>query len=139
MNEYWVRLCDLIDDDPELGPAVSQAASGDSWMALIDGLDDAGALAYLERGDSGIELADALAQVPRVFRSGVDLDVVGDVDGDLDAAITVADGILSPHRLRILHLEEDDDAYPLVVVPDANVTEIVALATRLGHTVRVFS
>lgn len=140
----WARLCELLDDDPMLRPEVERAASdpdgeGDPWMVLIDCLDDAGALAYLDRGDSGMELADALAQVPRVFSAGVDLDRVGDLDGDLTAAIAFADGILIAHDLAVVHLEEDDDAYPLVVVPRANAAEATALAAHLGHSARVFS
>lgn len=140
----WARLCELLDDDPMLQPDVERAAAdsndeADPWMALIDGLDDAGALAYLDPDDSGVELADALTEIPRVFRAGVDLDRVGDVEGDLITAIVVADGILAAHDLRIVHLEEDDDAYPLVVVPRANGPEAIALVSRLGHSARAFS
>jgi len=137
----WTRLCDLLDDDPELAPAVRRAVSdnADAWTALLDGLDEAGVLAYLDRKDTGIELADALAQVPRVFAVGIDLDEVADVEGDLSAAIVRADSILATHDLRIVYLEEDSDAYPLVVVPVANVAEIIEIAARLGFTAQVFS
>ncbi len=137
----WARLCELLDDDPELAPAVLRAAAGDDepWTALIDGIDDAGALAYLDAEDTGVELADALPQVPRVFAAGVDVDEVGDVEGDLTAAIVRADAILAPHGLRIVYLEEDSDAYPLVVVPLSHVTEILEIAARLGSTARTFS
>lgn len=143
MQTDWARLCELLDDDPALPPAVEEALAApedsDPWMAVIDGLDDAGALAYLDQQDSGVELSDALPQLPRVFRTGVDLDTVGDVEGDLPSAIVAADSILSTHDLRIVHLEEEDDAYPLVVVPLANVEEVIALASRVGHSARVFS
>lgn len=137
----WLRLCTLIDDDHELVQSVRRAVSegGDAWAALIDGLDDAGALAYLDVDDTGMELADALPQVPRIFAAGVDIDEVGDVDGDLAAAIVRADSILAPHDLRIVFLEEDSDAYPLVVVPIANVAPILDIVGRLGFTARVFS
>lgn len=137
----WLRLCTLIDDDHELVQSVRRAVSegGDAWAALIDGLDDAGALAYLDVDDTGMELADALPQVPRIFAAGVDIDEVGDVDGDLAAAIVRADSILAPHGLRIVFLEEDSDAYPLVVVPIANVAPILEIVGRLGFTARVFS
>ena len=139
--EDWTGLCHLLDDDPELEPAVRGAAeAGDApWTALIDGLDDAGALAYLDESDSGVELADALPPLPRIVRTGVDVDVVGDVD-DLTAAIVRADEILAPYGLQVvcLHDEEDPGAYPLLVVPDANVDEILDLAAALGHRARVF-
>lgn len=139
----WVRLCELLDDDPLIRPEVERAAQpnddADPWMALIDGLDDAGALAYLDPDDSGVELVDALSQLPRIVRAGIDLDPVGDVDGDLTAAIVVADGILAGHELTVIHLEEDDDAYPLVVVPRENAADAIALARRLGQAARAFS
>ena len=132
----WTRLCGLLDDDPELAPAVRDAAEHDEdpWDALIDALDDAGALAYLDRGDTGVELADALAALPRVFRADVELDEVGDVD-DLDAAIAKANELLAPRLLRLVHIAdpEDEDAHPLVAVPAANVDEIHALIGSLGR------
>ncbi|MGY1550845.1 DUF6630 family protein [Microbacterium sp. A588] len=138
----WIRLCNLVDDDPELLPTVrSAAASGDdeAWVALLDGLDDAGALAYLDRGDTAVELADALAQLPRVFASGAEVDEVGDVDGPLPVAIARADSILAPFGLRAVYLEEDAESFPLVVVPASNAAEILEIAERLGFTARVFS
>lgn len=140
MND-WTRLCALLDDDPELLPAVRLAATNDDdpWTALIDGLDEAGALAYLDWKDTGVQLADALPPLPRVFATGVDLDEVGDVEGALTAAIIRADSILAPHELRIIYLDEDSDAYPLVVVPMKSVDEIIEIVTRLGFTAQVFS
>lgn len=161
MNENWERLCALLDDDVLLIPAVAQAASDpaayyaahkqqllqrgiesgeevDPWTALIDGLDDAGALAYLDWKDSGMELVDALSEVPRVKSSGVDLTAVSDVD-ELEAAVAAANAVLAPHNLRVIYLDEDSDAYPLVAVPTANVEAIVELASELEHEARVFS
>jgi hypothetical protein len=137
-NDVWMRLCALLDDDAEIATGVA-ALTEDAlrWSALIDGLDDAGVLAYLDAQDTGVEVADALAGVPRVFRTGADLDVVGDTD-ELDAAIAQADGILAEHGLRVVYLEEDSDAYPLVVVPIGNADEIVELAARIGREARVF-
>ena len=64
MIEDWVRLGALLEDDPEVGKAIRHAGrdGGDVRAALFDALDDAGALAYMEWSDSGVELADALAQ-----------------------------------------------------------------------------
>lgn len=161
MDDLWPRLCRLLDDDPALGAAVSTAvadpagffaadaqrlqafgvASGDDvdpWIVLIDGLDDAGALAYLAPGDAGEELADALAGLPRVVATGLDLDVVSDEDAGLDDAVAAADRLLAPHGLRILYIDEGTDDVPLVVVPARNAEEIVTLAARLGRTARVF-
>jgi len=141
VTDDWIRLCTLLDDDPELVAAVGRAAAdpdaGDPWTVLIDTLDDGGALAYLERNDFGGELADGLAGVPRVFRCGADLSGVADID-DLDAAIVQADRLLAPHGLRIVYLAEEPDAYPLVVVPTAHADEIVAVAAGLGRQARLF-
>ncbi len=155
-----MRLCRLLDDDPVLAASVGGAAADpaefftahedelrargvaspadvDPWLVIIDGLDEAGALAYLDPDDTGMELADALAGVPRVFRAGIDLEPVADVD-ELDAAIMRADALLAPHALRIVYLAEEPDACPLVVVPAAHADEIVALAAGLGREARVF-
>lgn len=131
----WTRLCALLDDDPDFAPAVLDAieAGDDPWSALIDALDDAGALAYLDRDDTGAELVDALAALPRVFRADIELDEAGDVD-DLDAAIAKANELLASRLLRLVHVEdpEDEDAHPLVAVPTSNVDEIQTLLGRLS-------
>lgn len=162
MSDDWARLCELLDDDPEVRRAVVQAADEpqaflaeheqvlgelgvadasqiDPWLALIDAIDDAGALAYLEPDDTGEELADALSGLPRVIAAGVDVDAVSDVDGSQREAIAVADGLLAPHGLRVVYLDEGTEDVPLVVVPIANAREIVQLAERLGHTASVFA
>ena len=142
----WARLCALIDDDPDLAPAVLDAAEDDRWETLFDGLDDAGSLAYLEQDDTGMELAEALPALPRIVGAGVELDEVGDID-DLDAAIARADEILAPHGLRLLYLDEDDvvdgddeddKAFPLIAVPLGSADEIIALASAIGRTARAF-
>lgn len=164
----WERLCTLIDDDPEIWPSVQQALQGhaddagadeegdtdedtdesgveeddgadEAWGALIDALDDCGALAYLHADDTAMELADALAGVPRVVRLGLDTDEVGDVDGDVPTASVAADALLAPSGLALVFLEEDTDAYPLVVVPRESVTEIVDTAAALGFIARQLS
>ncbi|MCT9001265.1 DUF6630 family protein [Microbacterium memoriense] len=140
MIEDWLRLGALLEDDSEVADSIrrSGGAGEDVRAALFDALDDAGALAYMEWSDSGVELADALAQLPRVFRTGADLDEVGDVDGALSDAIAEADGILSGHGLCTLYLDEGSDACPLVVVARSDVDEITALAARLSITARTF-
>lgn len=159
MNEEWIRLCGLLDDDAELAATVRQAvedpaeyyaahadvlrdrgiesaADVDPWLVVIDGLDDVGALAYLDWKDSGPQLADALAGVPRIFATGVDLDAVGDVETDLPTAVAVANGMLDEHGLTLVYLDEDSDAYPLVAVATDDAEQIVALASTLGHIAR---
>lgn len=140
VTAHWLRLGALIDDDPEVTAALQEAArsSDDLRSALLDAVDDAGALAYMEWADSGVELADALAQLPRVFRAGIDTDEVGDVDGSLERAIAAADRILARAELRIIYLDEGSDACPLVVVACGDVAEIHVLADRLGWPVRTF-
>ena len=130
----WKRLCGLIDDDEAVWEAVDAAlaAGDDPWDALISGLDDAGALAYLQVGDTGMELSDALAQLPRVFALQPDLDEVTDTD-DLVEATAAADRILGAADLRVIRLIEEEDAWPVVVVPASGAADIAGLVTALGH------
>ncbi|WP_375405049.1 hypothetical protein [uncultured Amnibacterium sp.] len=132
----WQRLCALLDDDESVWEAVEAALQDgeDPWDALIGGLDDAGALAYLQADDTGMELSDALAQLPRVFALQPDLDEVTDTD-DLVAATAAADRILSAAGLRIVRLVEEEDAWPVAVVAASGVAEIVRLAHGTGHQV----
>lgn len=140
MSGDWMRLCALLDDDAELIAEVRSAADSadeaDPWMIMLDGLDEAGALAYLNRKDSGPQLADALAGLPRVFATGVDLDAVGDFEGELPTVVARTNGILDEHGLTLVYLEEEPDAYPLVAVASDDADEIVSLASALGHTAR---
>ena len=132
----WQRLCALLDDDEAVWASVQQALAGgeDPWEALLDGLDDAGALAYLQSDDTGMELSDALAQLPRVFAVQPDLDEVTDTD-ELDAATRAADEVLAGEDLRLVRLVEEDGSWPVVVVPEESAAEIVALAERVGQRV----
>ena len=135
-DEDWKRLWALVVEST--GSDATLPPDGDRWMSMIDALDDAGALAYLEEHDSGVELVDALAALPPVLTAAVDLESVADMPGDLTSAIVLADGLLAPHGLRIVYFAEDADARPLVVVPVAHADEIVSLSARLGHEARVF-
>ena len=130
----WTRLCALLDDDEGVREAVESAlAEGDDpWEALLDGLDEAGALAFLRADDTGMELSDALAQLPRVFALQPDLDEVTDTD-DLVAATAAADRILAAADLRVVRLVEEEDAWPIAVVPSAGADDIAALVGSLGH------
>lgn len=162
MSEEWARLCGLLDDDAELVASVTQAVDNpaeyyavhaddlrdrgiesaadiDPWLVMIDGLDEAGALAYLDWKDSGAQLADALAGLPRIFATGVDLDAVGDVEADLPTAVAVANGVLDEHGLALVYLDEDSDAYPLVAVASEDAEQIVAIARALGYVARTHS
>lgn len=130
----WMRLCTLLDDDPELAPATLAAveAGEGPWDALIEGLDDSGALAYLQKSDTGGELADAVPALPRIARTGIELDEVADVD-DLGAAIARANELLTAHALTLIHVDdpEDEDAYPLVAVASADLDEANTLIEKL--------
>jgi len=130
----WQRLCALLDEDESVREAVEEAleAGDDHWEALLDGLDEAGALAYLQTEDTGMELSDALAQLPRVFDLQPELGEVTDTD-ELDDATAAADRILSAGGLRTIRLVEEEDAWPVVVVPSGAVQEIVRLVDALGH------
>ncbi len=139
MTDDWLRLASLLADDPDVAAAIGGAGAGaDLRDVLVDALDDGGALAYMEWSDSGPELAEALAQLPRVFRAGIDPDEVGDVGGSLEDAIVRADALLAPQALRVLYLDEGSDACPLLVVAAADIPEIGDLAARVGLVVRVF-
>jgi hypothetical protein len=137
----WEQLTVLLDDDEHLWPGVAGAlddGEADPWEALLDGLDDAGALAYLEADDTGMELAEALAQLPRVFRLQVDLGAVNDTD-NLEHALTAADGVLAGRGFRLVRLEdEDEDAYALAVVPQGNLPELARLSTAMSRPVTTF-
>ncbi|PPF38661.1 hypothetical protein [Pseudoclavibacter sp. AY1H1] len=124
------------DDDRDESGVEEDDGADEAWGALIDALDDCGALAYLHAEDTGMELADALAGVPRIVRLGLDTDEVGDVDGDVPTAAAAADALLAPVGLALVFLEEDSDAHPLVVVPRESVTEIVDTAAALGFVAR---
>ena len=130
----WKRLCALIDDDEAVWEALDAAlaAGDDPWDALIGGVDDAGALAYLQVDDTGMELSDALAQLPRVFALQPDLDEVTDTD-DLVEATAAADRILGVADLRVIRLIEEEDAWPVAVVPSSGAGDIAALVAALGH------
>ncbi|GAA2749836.1 DUF6630 family protein [Amnibacterium kyonggiense] len=130
----WRRLCALLDDDEAVRQAVDEAleSGDDPWEALLDGLDEAGALAFLRSDDTGMELSDALAQLPRVFAVQPDLDEVTDTD-DLGEATAAADRILARSDLRIVRLVEEDDAWPVLVVLADNAGEIGSLVSDLGQ------
>lgn len=133
----WEQLCGLLDDDVQVWRDVEEAlgAGEDPWEALLGGLDDAGALAYLDEGDTGMELSDALAQLPRVFRLQPDLGRVTDTD-DLDEAMRTADEVLAEAEYRLLRLDEpDSDAHALVVVAADAVPEIERLAAAVRHRI----
>lgn len=143
---------DLHADDLHVGSAGEQTTGEetageegditptlDLWTVLLDGLDESSALAYLDVEDTGCELVDALVGVRRAVDCGACFEDVSDVD-DLFSAIHRAEQLLGEHGLRLLQLEEDDDeAIPLVVVPQESVPDILALAGRLGHDVTVFA
>ena len=131
----WRRLCALLDDDPELWPTVRATLEdppADPWTALLDGLDDAGALAYLDAGDQGEELADALTRVPRVVRARLDLGPVTDTDGDVPTAVRAADAVLAPAGLSWWTWRRSR-CRPVVVVLAGDKAEIQRLARELGH------
>ena len=85
-------------------------AGGDPWAALVDALDESGAIACLDTGDTGDLLVDAVRALPRLRRAelssgrGVDLRPVVDVD-DLDEAIAGARGALAAVGLDLVALE----------------------------------
>ena len=134
----WERLCALLDDDEAVAKEIVVAAGhGDAaaWARLLDELDDGGNLAYLDVGDTGDLLVDALVALPRIAAAGVDLRAVCDVD-DLHDAVAAADEALAAHGLTLLALAEsdgDDDCLPLVAVARERVREIVDLVAELGQ------
>lgn len=108
-EQTWERLCGLVAEDPAVLDDVREAlAEGEDtagvWQVFLSGLDDAGELAYLKASDGPMELEAALAQLPRVVRADVDLESVGDVDGDLAAGVDVAEEVLAEVDLATVHL-----------------------------------
>jgi hypothetical protein len=140
----WERLCGLLDPDPEVWPSVRRAldTSGtEPWAALVDALDESGAVACLDTGDTGDLLVDAVTALPRIARAElatgreVDLRPIVDVD-DLGEAIAGARGVLAAVGLDLLALDEgdgDEECLPLVAVARADVAEITALVGSLGQ------
>lgn len=135
-EQTWERLCGLVAEDPAVLDDVREAlAEGEDtagvWQVFISGLDDAGELAYLKASDGPMELEAALAQLPRVVRAAVDLESVGDVDGDLAAGVDVAEEVLAEVDLATVHLPEDEDAHPLAVVVLSALDDAEALIEEL--------
>lgn len=149
----WERLCALLEPDPEVWRAVERAldegdVDGDAeieeagpWAALVDALDESGAIACLDTGDTGDLLVDAVTALPRLSRAGlatgvdVDLRPVVDVD-DLDEAIAATRSALAAVGLDLVALDEgdgDEECLPLVAVASADVAEITALVGSLGQ------
>jgi hypothetical protein len=84
-----------------------------------------------------MELADALAQLPRVVSAAPDLGRVNDTD-ELGEATSLADQALRSEGLRLVRLVEDEeDSWPIVVVEEEAAPEISATALRLGHEIVV--
>ena len=140
MTTSWRRLCGHLSDDPAVWEALSDQVAGDEsaetediWQSLIEGLDDSGDLAFLDRGDSGAELATALESLPRLHGTDLDLDLIGDIEGSLSQAIIRADEVLAGDGLRLLHLPdaEDPEAYPLVAVRIEAFDDVQQLLTLL--------
>ena len=136
MTTSWRRLCGHLSDDAGVWEALSDEVAGDEstepeviWQSLIEGLDDSGDLAFLDRGDSGAELATALESLPRLQGTDLDLDLIGDIEGSLSQAIIRADEVLAGDG----HLPdaEDPEAYPLVAVRIEAFDDVQQLLTLL--------
>lgn len=141
MTAAWRQLCSHLSEDAGLWVSLSENwAAAESvtepallWQGLLEGLDDSGDLAFLDRADSGVELATALEALPRLRGTRLDLDLIGDVEGSLAQAIARADEVLAGDGLRLLHLpdDEDPDAYPLVAVRVEVFDEVVMQLAEL--------
>jgi len=137
----WSRLSELLDDSADVAAAVAQAADDpgvDPWAVLIDALDGAGALAYLDWKDSGQQVAAALALLPRIADAGLDLGEVAAAEEDAPAAVAAVNRALDAYGITVVHLDEDSDAYPLVAVASGDADRVAALAQSLGRTARVY-
>ncbi|TGO05328.1 DUF6630 family protein [Serinibacter arcticus] len=145
-TDDWERLCSLLEPDPEVWRSVQRTLDAssldtDPWAALLDALDESGAIACLDTGDTGDLLVDAVTALPRIARAelatgrDVDLRAVVDVD-DLTAAIAAARDVLAAVGLDLLALDEgdgDEECLPLVAVARDDVAEITALVGSLGR------
>lgn len=147
----WERLCTLLEPDPEVWRSVERAlaradADGNAddagpWAALVDALDESGAIACLDTGDTGDLLVDAVTALPRISRAelatgrDVDLGPIVDVD-DLSEAIAAARAALAAVGIDLVALDEgdgDEECLPLVAVASVDVAEITALVGSLGQ------
>lgn len=136
--QAWIRLTDLITDDPSVrqlvrsavdDPAAYLAAHADTLgargideadevtplLALIDALEGVGELAYLDWKAEASEVAAQVARLPHVRAKGVELASIADAEL-LEDAVRAANALLAPAGLAIVMLDEDSDAYPLVAV-----------------------
>lgn len=148
----WERLCSLLEPDPEVWRSVERALAESEedavaaeqagpWAVLVDALDESGAIACLDTGDTGDLLVDAVRALPRLSRAelatgrDVDLREIVDVD-DLDEAIAATRSALAAVGLDLVALDEgdgDEECLPLVAVASADVAEITALVGSLGQ------
>lgn len=158
-QSQWARLCALLHDSPAVATDVALARdipeayfaayeddlldrgieSPDEvhpWLALIDALATANALAYLDWKASADDLVSAIGSLPHLAGRGIDLDPLRGSGDRLEAVLGHADRLLADQGLRLLHLDEDSDAYPIVVVPERDAAEIVVLAAQLGNDAR---
>lgn len=156
----WSELARLLSDDPEVASATTRAVEDPAGylaeheeslgqrgiedaeevtgaIALVDALAEAGDLAYLDWKASPEEVAGQLGALERIRDAGVDLDPVGGLDVEVEVAAGAANHLLSEEGLYVLILDEDSDAYPLVVVPAARVSDILTAAAAAGAEIRV--
>lgn len=158
--ESWSDLIPLLTEDDSVLAAVIQAVTAQSayfrdhedtllergidepghvtgTIALVDALDEAGELAYLDWKTHASDVAGLLANLPRVRASEVSLEPVADLEVSLEPAVAAANRLLEPAGIAVVVLDEDSDAYPLVAVPRELLPRIQDFAARAGATVRV--
>ncbi|OYO01100.1 hypothetical protein B0O41_2975 [Propionibacteriaceae bacterium ES.041] len=156
----WCTFTALITDNAEARAAVQQSADDPQGyfdareedladrgiedveeltgvIPVVDALERAGELAYLDWKEPADEVVGKLARLPRVAGSGVDIPVLADSDGEVEQVTAQVNELLRPSGVVVAVLDEDSDAFPLVAVAADRADQVVELGQQLGSDVRV--
>ena len=125
------------EDELAGGRGIEDAEELEGVIPVVEALQDAGELAYLDWEEPADEVVGKLAGLPRVAQSGVDLAPLTDSEDSVEQVAAQANELLRPAGVVIVVLDEDSDAFPLVAVPVDRADQVVALGQRLGSDVRV--
>lgn len=159
-TEAWKALTEQLTDDEQARASVSLALDAPARyfsehrqalrdrgieeadglrpvIALVDALEGAGELAYLDWKSNPGTVVEELAGLPRLQRADVDLDPLLDLEGDLELALAHVNRLLKPADLAVIVIDEDSDAYPLVVIGRDRLSRVTDLAAEADAVVRI--
>lgn len=155
----WDRFAALLTDDPGVAPQVRLAVADpagylaahedallqrgieeadevEGVVALVDALQGAGEVAYLDWKEEAGEVRAQVAGLPRVRAAGVALDAAG--EGSVEQVARAISRLLGPAGLVVVQVDEGSDAYPLVAVPADRLPALVAAGAAVDVGVRTF-